>query len=232
MLIDCPDCANSYHIDRAVLEPNGRNVACPRCSAIWYVGLESDEGALPPSDMLEISAEAISHKADAAPVSRVAKKKRHIAPPLRLAFSPRLWLCVAILCLAMAGMKYRAQVVRLWPQAATAYAAFGLPVNLRGLALHDLHVVANETPGESVLDIEGEITNVKAAENRVPVLRLSLRDAQSREIYAWTAEAPKRHLTIGESVKFQVRLASPPPAAQTLLVSFAPAAHESLALLR
>jgi predicted Zn finger-like uncharacterized protein len=232
MLIDCPDCAYSYHIDRAVLEPNGRSVACPRCSAVWYVGPESGEGALPPPDQLEISAEAISHKADAAPAPRVGGKKRIMAQPLRLAFSPRLWLCVAVVSLAMASMKYRAQVVRLWPQAATAYAALGLPVNLRGLALHDLHMVLNETAGEPFLGIEGEITNVRPAENRIPLLRLSLRDAQSREIYAWTAEAPKRRLTIGESVKFEVRLASPPPAAQALLVSFAPAAHEGLALQR
>lgn len=234
MLIDCPGCANSYHISRAMLGPNGRNVACPRCSASWYVAPEAAESAASDAVGMEISAEAISQKpvaADAAAqMSAAAGRKRFFPPPLRLVISRNLWLGVAGVGFVMAAIAYRGPIVRYWPQAATAYAGLGLPVNLRGLALHDVHMTSIETAGEPVLGIEGAITNLKPAKNRVPTLRLSLRDGQSREIYAWTVEAPKGNLAIGETVTFRARLAAPPANAQALLVSFAPAAHERLAL--
>jgi predicted Zn finger-like uncharacterized protein len=232
MLIDCPGCANSYHINRAMLAPNGRNVACPRCSASWYVAPEPAEDEAFDAGGMEISAEAVSQKPVAADAvqAAVAGRKRFVPAPLRIVISRDLWLGVACVGLVMAAIAYRGPIVRYWPQAATAYAGLGLPVNLRGLALHDLHMVTTETAGEPVLGIEGAITNLKSSQNRVPTLRLSLRDAQSREIYAWTVEAPKGNLAIGETVTFRARLAAPPANAQALLVSFAPAVHERLAL--
>src|ERR1700726_3307697 len=35
MLIVCPTCATSYDVELASLQPNGRQVRCVRCRAIW-----------------------------------------------------------------------------------------------------------------------------------------------------------------------------------------------------
>jgi predicted Zn finger-like uncharacterized protein len=240
MLIDCPGCAKSYHISRAALEPEGRDVACPRCAAVWFVAIDGGQGPAADTEAREISAEAISQKPVAAPVAEDAAKELQVEngrtpayPPLpRLKISQTVLLSLAIFGLLTAGLGWRKPIVRLWPQAATAYAALGLPVNLRGLSVHDLHLTRIEGGTEPVLGIEGEITNLKSEKNHIPVLRLSLRDEQSREVYAWTIEAPKSSLTTGETLSFRARLAAPPVAATSLLVSFAPAAHESLALLQ
>jgi predicted Zn finger-like uncharacterized protein len=36
MLIVCPSCATSYDVDVATLMPNGRQVRCVRCRAVWH----------------------------------------------------------------------------------------------------------------------------------------------------------------------------------------------------
>lgn len=181
---------------------------------------------------MEISGEAISRKIVS--MNRVAEdvpvRTRRDDPAFpRLSISRAALFGLVPLALVMAGIGYRNQVVRLWPRASTAYAALGLPVNLRGLALHDVHVTLVDTGAEPVLGIEGEITNLKSRKNHVPPLRLSLRDAQSREIYAWASDAPKSNFAAGETLAFRARLAAPPAATYSLLVSFAPAAHEGLA---
>ena len=233
MLIDCPGCAKSYHVSRATLEPHGRNVVCPRCTAAWYVAAQAPETAVPDVATMEISAEAISRKLVC--VNRVAEelpvRRRRDDPAFpHLSISRAALFSLVPLALVMAGIGYRNQVVRLWPRAATAYAAVGLPVNFRGFALHDVHVTLLDTGAEPVLGIEGEITNLKSTKNNVPPLRLSLRDAQSHEIYAWASDAPKPNLAAGETLAFRLRLVAPPAASYSLLVSFAPAAHERLAL--
>lgn len=232
MLIDCPGCTRSYHISHAILEPNGRTVVCPRCSESWFVAAEYAENAAPHAAGLEISAEAVSqrHTAPAAKLPRA--RDRGIPARPRLRVSPFVLASFAGVGLFAAGLGLRHPIVRLWPQAASAYAAVGLPVNLRGLALHDVHLTAVDAPSEPAIEVQGQITNLKLGTNAVPPLRLSLRDAQGREIYVWSTTAPKSHVANGETLAFSARLASPPADARAVLVSFAPAARESLALAR
>jgi predicted Zn finger-like uncharacterized protein len=234
MLIDCPGCAKSYHLSRTSLEPHGRNVVCPRCAASWFVSPPEGEAEAEEAAIMEISAEAVSRKplrVNASGADVPPRKRRREDPAFpQISFTRVTFCCLIPLVLVMAGIGWRNHIVRLWPQAATVYAAVGLPVNLRGLALHNVHVTLIDTGAEPVLGIEGEITNLKSGKNHVPQLRLSLRDAQSREIYAWASDAPKTNLAAGETLAFHSRLAAPPATTYSLLVSFAPAAHESLTL--
>jgi hypothetical protein len=131
----------------------------------------------------------------------------------------------------MALIGWRTEVVRLWPRAATVYAALGLPVNLRGLALANFHTVTLNQGFQHVLGVEGEITNLRAQTTPLPPIRLAIRDAQGHRLYSWVVVAQKPRLAPGEKLQFQARLAAPPAAGRQVTVDFAPAHGDSFASL-
>ena len=83
---------------------------------------------------------------------------------------------------------------------------------------------------KSLLAVEGALVNLRGRETAAPSLRIALRAADGRELYVWTARAPKDRLGPGEREPFVARLASPPPGAVDALVKFvAPSDKDSLA---
>ena len=66
MLIVCPNCATSYDVDVASLQPDGRRVRCVRCRTIWHA-------ELPHKDKLIAAAEAL------APVRRAVEAVAEVA---------------------------------------------------------------------------------------------------------------------------------------------------------
>jgi len=67
MLIVCPTCATSYDVELASLKPNGRQVRCVRCRAIW-------RAAPSHADKLLAAAEAIGPEPQAAPTDAFAEE--------------------------------------------------------------------------------------------------------------------------------------------------------------
>lgn len=226
MLIDCPGCAKAYHIIKAALGPNGRRVACPRCDTIWFVA--ASDGAAQAGARATISAPIEISVQDRPrrplPEPRL-RPERPIAPALRprtSAFLRDFCTGAALLALAMAALGLRAEIVRLWPQSEAAYAALGLPVNLRGLELRGLHTTSLRDGAEPVLGIEGEIANIRSGETEVPAIELSIRNAQGFVLYGWTVAPQKRRLAASESILFRARLADPPAGAREVVARFAP----------
>ena len=115
----------------------------------------------------------------------------------------------------------RAHIVSIAPATAAAYALAGMPVNLRGLTIAEVHAVTqqSESPGE--LLVTGEIANLRDQETPVPALRLALRAEDGRELYVWTARGPKPYLGAHERVAFRARLAAPPAGVRDIVVKFA-----------
>ncbi len=237
MLIDCPACAKSYHIGRAALGPHGRNVACPQCLTSWFVTPDAkgvadrgfDEGE-DCSGAPEINAEAISERAREpsyeelyGPTVRseeriVPAPRRHMPRPSRGAVT-----IFAVLALAVGAIGFRAAIVRLWPQAAKAYAAAGLPVNERGLDLKHLQVNLVHNGAQALLVVDGEIANKRSGETLVPKIKLAVRDAEGHEIYTWDEASPKPKLQSGETIAFRARLVAPPAEGHDIFVRFAAA---------
>jgi hypothetical protein len=131
---------------------------------------------------------------------------------------------VAVLVMAVGAIRLRTPIVRAAPVMAVAYEAVGLPVNLPGLALRDVRARIVRDGDRRVLVTEGEIVNIRRAENRVPALSLSVRGANGLQRYAWTAPAPKTRLEAGEAVTFRARLAAPPEDGAEVVVRFASSA--------
>lgn len=123
----------------------------------------------------------------------------------------------------MAAIAFKDGVVRLMPRSAVLFAAIGLPVNLRGLSISDVHgtLAPDANRNGEVLTLEGRIGNMRRTSNAVPSLRVTIRDKSRTELYSWLVPPPKPRLARGETVVFHARLTSPPPDGQDIVVSFA-----------
>jgi predicted Zn finger-like uncharacterized protein len=128
--------------------------------------------------------------------------------------------CAAMGALVLALVIWRIDVVRLLPQTASFYKMVGLEVNLRGLLFKDVKITSETVEGKPLLVIEGVITGENRKTVELPRLRLSVRDAQGAEIYAWNSLLDQPVLKPGDYVRFKSRLASPPPEGRSIDVRF------------
>ena len=111
-------------------------------------------------------------------------------------------------------------MVRVAPGTASLFAAIGLPVNLRGLALSDITTTKEAHDGATILVVQGTITNVSKQPRDVPRIRLAMRNDKGIEVYSWTSLPERTTLAPGDSQPFQTRLASPPPEGIVVEVRF------------
>jgi predicted Zn finger-like uncharacterized protein len=236
MLIVCKTCASSYHIPSEVLGENGCRLRCVGCGDDWAV----TPGAVgvaeaPVVEGARIVPEAHPHwkwsRSDVAqrPAARSAdaKSKNTLGSRFRLLPHGRqaraaLAGALAIGC-AMAAIGERAIVVAAFPPTARLFAAVGLPVNLRGLALDNVRTNIFDLGDKKMLIIEGSVENLRSSPVEAPNMRIALRGADKRELYVWTAPAPKARLEANEKVAFRTRLAAPPEGIGDVLVKFAAA---------
>jgi predicted Zn finger-like uncharacterized protein len=156
--------------------------------------------------------------------SRAAQRRRRVYAmrPSGARFRLPVPTTIALVGMAILATFFlgREQVVRNVPDTATVYETLGMPVNLRGIDFRDVKGANEIVDGVVVLVAEGTLVNVTARPIDLPRLRLAVRDATGKEIYTWTATAPKPQLGPGESVPFRSRLASPPPDGATVEVRF------------
>ena len=103
------------------------------------------------------------------------------------------------------------------------YAFFGMPVNVRGMALVDIAYKQDIEDGQPVLSVSGKVVNISNHELPVPGLRVVLTDDTRRELYRWTFDVGVSTLKAGAESPFITRLSSPPPDARNLNISFADA---------
>jgi hypothetical protein len=130
-------------------------------------------------------------------------------------------LALAILASWAVLVGGRAQVVRSVPAMAPAYAALGLPVNLRQMDIEGVVSKLMDEDGRRILVVEGEIRNLADGPRAAPRMRLSVVDSNGQEIYFWTAAPPKSRLLAGEKASFRARLAAPPQDGREVRVRFA-----------
>jgi predicted Zn finger-like uncharacterized protein len=134
--------------------------------------------------------------------------------------SPLALVAILLICVLTYGVVSRQSVVRAAPELASLYAAIGLPVNLRGLEFQNIRTKQEIHEGVTVLSIEGEVENIVSRAVELPRVRLSVLGENGVEIYSWTALLPRSILYPHERVSFKSRLASPPAAADKIMVRF------------
>jgi predicted Zn finger-like uncharacterized protein len=243
MILTCPQCATRYQVDAAQFAGPGRKVRCAKCGHVWHQeapppepepGLETSAAEAapprpqpPPTPQPPASLAAEPHPAAFAPPAPVvAAAEPEQAAPRRRGVSSVVsvagWFGLAILIalLGWAGLHYRQQIVTAWPQAASLYNKFGLPVNARGIAFAEVAYHRASEGGQQVLSVSGKLVNVTAREQPVPELRVVLTDGDSRELYHWNFSAGVSTLQPGQKIGFLTRLTSPPSGARHLEVRF------------
>ncbi len=221
MLIRCPTCSSDYDLAPDLLT-DGRILRCAHCRDAW-VHRGAATRVLPASpDRAEIRAEAgFSRGGPSRPGGsphRASPRRRLAAPP---AGAVAALVAVAVLSGGMAAVAGKARLVAAFPPSEAVFATLGLPVNLSGLSLGEIRSTVVSGDGPATLTLEGHITNLRSDPTPVPALRIAVRDKSQRELYYWTAPAPKAQLAVGETVLFRSRLSAPPREGQDLAVSFA-----------
>ena len=121
----------------------------------------------------------------------------------------------------MAVVAARKPIVKAVPAAARVFATIGLPVNLRGLTLDNVHTNIFDLGDRKMLVVEGAVVNLRDFPTDAPNMRIALRGADKRELYVWTAPAHKTKLGPNERAYFRSRLAAPPDGVNDVLVKFA-----------
>ena len=243
MILTCPQCATRYKTDAAKFPAEGRNVRCAKCGNVWHQIREPDETDNPapipqpvPEPEQPVAEEVV--RSEPVPVIREPVRPTGFTPETvedvpapvieRAAKPSRLgmlagWLLFLIVLLGIAAALFffRQQIVSLWPQSASLYAAIGLDANARGLSFEDVSYVKGKEGEQIVLIINGKLRNVTGHELAVPQLRVGLSDSGAREVYHWTFSPDAVTLKPGQVLPFRTRLTSPPPAAVGIEVRFA-----------
>ncbi len=136
MFIVCKTCSNSYHIPNEILGDEACEFRCSGCGRSWEVPARPTLAASVASTRGEPA------RLDRAPAPRagLARRLAHLArklvPPLAAG---------GLVAASMTAIGAREAIVAAAPVAAGAYAAIGLPVNLRGLAIEDVRARVAES---------------------------------------------------------------------------------------
>jgi predicted Zn finger-like uncharacterized protein len=230
MLIVCKTCASSYHIPREILGENGCRLRCVGCGEAWAVTPETmaaNDAPIVEGERLPALAPTrggFHHPAprflketSAVRRGREASRRNFVA----LKGAGKVLAIFLVLGGAMGAIAARAPIVKAVPNTARLFAAIGLPVNLRGLALDNVHTNIFDSGDRKVLIVEGAIANLRDSPTETPNMRIALRGQDKQELYVWTAPAPKAQLGPNEQVAFRTRLAAPPDGVSDVLVRFA-----------
>jgi hypothetical protein len=179
------------------------------------------------------------HSRDEALIAeRFENRRRPRAIPAREAIAPaakapssarRVLVALTMAALAagsMTAVAMRERIAHAAPFVEPAFAAIGLPVNTRGLAIADVRARLGDFAGKRFLVVEGSIVNLRDVEATSPDLRISLRGEDGRELYVWTARVGNPRLAARAHVPFAARLETPPDGVKDAMVKFVAAAQK------
>ena len=245
MILECPECSTRYLVPDSAVGIEGRTVRCANCRHSWFQA-PTDPVAPPPAAPPPPVAAV---EPDAVPTPPVATVPTTVvAPPLpplpepdvepaadysefdafahRPPFRPRKnvarrWTLVAVI----AGLLMLAAIgAILWLGAPGLGARLGLPIGTAEspLRLHDNPIERRELEnGSELFAVSGQVTNPSGDRQRVPDIRVELRDAQGRLVFSWTITPQRRSLAPGASIDFNSAKLDVPANSKRLELSFA-----------
>jgi predicted Zn finger-like uncharacterized protein len=172
----------------------------------WTIAARDDAGSAKESS----SARFARLRKFAPKMPKIGFARSHVLPVLT----------AALAAFTVAIFIWRIDIVKLMPQTAAFYQAFGLDVNIRGLAFKDVKITTETVDGKPVMLIEGYVVSEIRVPTAMPRLRFVVRDAKGTEIYAWSAVLEQPGLNPGDKTWFKSRLASPPAEGRSIDVRF------------
>ncbi len=234
MILTCTSCATRYYADDAAIGAAGRTVRCAACGNEWF--------AEPPV-VLQDGEPTTRARAEALTREKVERMRRAVESPgpapsaaaryrqqqhermrrerARAAMVSWAGTGAALVATATGAVVFRQDVAEIWPRSASAFAAVGLDVNVYGLEFYDLAVERAFEGPTPVLLVSGEVRNIGRDEKAPPPIRITLRDAQSNELFEIVHAVDAHGIAAGGGAPFQIRLENPPAEAVDLEASFA-----------
>ena len=230
MILTCPSCSAQYFADDKAIGANGRTVRCVACAHSWFAQPEL----------------SLEEKLEAASLSREkVERQRQEHSPAAPSVAPHLafrekefsrkesgsrlaaltaWggTAAVFFALGIGAVVKRDDVVRMFPEASSAYAMAGLPVNRFGLEFSDItadRVFDGTTP---VLNVTGRVLNVTDRVQPVPDIRVDLRNDTGHEVESLLVTPSQTSIAPGEEFSFSTSMNSPSLEAYDLAVSFVP----------
>jgi predicted Zn finger-like uncharacterized protein len=248
MILTCPECATGYFVKDDQIRSKGRSVRCANCGARWIAYPETPESASGPEphepeaappepvELAPAPEPAAAEESAAEPTAEApaplagddlpkafrsrAEEERRLR---RAAFAGAIWAGAAVVLAALVGaaLLFREDVVRAWPQTASAYAAIGLPVNPVGLVIEQVKAEPSLQNGHATLAVSGVIRSVTDRSITAPPLRISLLNGQGKAVAGQIDALANARVPPGETRHFVTAIVDPPFSAQVLQVDFA-----------
>ncbi|MEM1087227.1 MAG: MJ0042-type zinc finger domain-containing protein [Pseudomonadota bacterium] len=195
MILTCPNCDAQYFAEPDSIGEAGRTVKCNACSHSWFVSAATV--AAPSATQ--------AHKA-----YREQQRRKKTAQARTTAFF--MWAIAGLIGIAtLTGLiMFRQQVVQVWPQSATSYAALGMPVNR-----FEIDFVASEaerffdgtTP---ILEVRGLVTNTTDSLRDTPLVRVNIIGDDGAVLETAFASIEPSVLGAGAEGRFTARIEDPP----------------------
>lgn len=250
MILTCPKCSMRYSASASAIGVTGRKVRCASCGHSWMVDAQGNavdlqaavepapeaivEPEQAPVDEPQDVTESVTPPAPEEPrrkkpeVAKTLRAKREVERQQKARRRAMgIWAAIAACLMIVLGaaFMFRVNVVRLWPNTASAYAAVGMKVNRFGLEVHDLSASRQLRAGSSVLVVSGNVVNISSKPQTVPPLQAVLRDVKSgKPAFTWIVQPDQAQLPAQEKLAFSSELRDPPPDGLALEVTFTDAA--------
>jgi hypothetical protein len=141
-----------------------------------------------------------------------------------------VWTLAALALAVVIGLAivFREGVVRGWPQTASLYAGIGLPVNITGLVIEQVHAEPSLQDGHATLAVSGVLRNVTDHPVIAPPLRISLFNEQGKRVAGLIATLGNARVPPGETRHFVASIFDPPQSEASLQVEFALGASDAI----
>lgn len=235
MILECTQCHSRYMVPDSAIGAEGRTVRCASCKHSWFQ----------PGQVLDLVARAEAADAPARGAAAVPPVQPavhapiqpdvDIAPPgtapdydafahqppfTRRRSSAQRWILAAL----VAGLAILAGAAAILYLGAPGIAQqFGLPI---GTPETPLRIVNNPIDrrhlanGSEMFAISGKVVNPTDRRQRVPDIRVELKDAQKRLVYSWVIRPETMSLAPHGSVEFNSAKLDVPVNSKQLVLSF------------
>ena len=247
-VITCPDCSTSFRTTDSAIGPNGRTVRCARCRSTWFVPAEGSVAG-PDADALALQndlmdeggaltppappAGRITPPAPVGPATSVPARAptadvllRDRADAQRLGARRRtiriIWIVAALLALAAVVVAFlnRQAIVNRQPETASLFRALGMEVRAGGLEIDPPTVKTTRVDGQVVLRVDGAVRNLSAEPKAVPLIAMTLHDANGAALAQWFVEPDTPRLAARGRMPFATDYPDPPEGATGLRYAF------------